>query len=265
MTNNINSTLIAPDILSDDSLESKSLWFKYKSAVWPLESQDSKDERSVGVHNILRIVRSIRSEEGLAYASSPVTTGKVMYNLQRKYEVYRGPLFNRVILEPAMTLNYANAVEFVQSLEKIVTKPIIFPADMTPAWQEWEQAHFQALWLSIISEKCSEVYMSKDWEYSNGASEEFTHAMQLKLGRPKSDKLIFYNTKEDFDKSLDRMKNIKVYDYSGKPLSIDDGIIALEKSIGEIKGWKFNAPKLENCLNLLYWTKNKLDEGFYQK
>lgn len=75
------------------------------------------------------------------------------------------------LLKDAIERNYLTGWKFVEELKKRRNSPIIYPADLTPAHQQWEQDHFQALWLSIIAEFCSELHMSQGWEYSNGGCE----------------------------------------------------------------------------------------------
>ena len=142
--------------------------------------------------------------------------------------------------------------------------PILYPADLVPIDQEWEQFHFQALWLSIIAEKCTEVYMAENWEYSNGGSEEFTHVMQLKLGLPKHKDLLFFNTKGEEKTERERMRKIRIYNHCGETLYINDGIRAIENSLAWLRDHNFTSDRLENCLRLLYWTGEMTEKGFYQ-
>ncbi|HYD03294.1 MAG TPA: hypothetical protein VEC16_03255 [Alphaproteobacteria bacterium] len=262
----------------EKTLEEMSLWYKYKSAAWPKDGPVDQEVTETGktIHNIERTVRIFNNPQGFSYLSSPVTTGKIMYGLQREHGISEKthPDFREKILMPAMNQNYQSALRFLDAVQKynLTDKCTILPADLEPSRQRWSQPEFQALWLTMISEKASEMFMHDDWEYSDGASEEFTHVMQLKLGVPKNSYLAFYNTKEGYEKGLDRMKNIEVYGlggdqfgYSKKSISLEDGIEKIEKSVKQINNWGFQAPKLENCLNLLYWTKEKLSEGFYQK
>lgn len=163
-----------------------------------------------------------------------------------------------------MNENYREGSLFIDKLSSRLNIPVIFSAELVPARQDWEQAHFQTLWLSVIGEKCTELHLMDDWEYSNGAAEEFTHVMQLRLGLPKSSNLIFFNTKGRESDERQRMKNIKVYDESGRELTIDDGIEHIARSREWLNSVKLNSAKLDNCYNLLNWTKDKIKEGFYQ-
>lgn len=241
--------------MTGDSLEEKSLWYKYKTQVW---FQDTP--QAAVVHNTLRVLRSIRHISGLGYVSVPITSGKWLYE-QMLAQPERP---KSELIRAAIAHNYNQGWVFVEELKTKLQIPILYPADLIPTRQEWEQTHFQALWLSILGEKCTELHMSPDWEYSNGGVEEFTHTIQLRLGLPKHDKLVFFNTKESESKERERMKNIKIYDAAGSPLSIDDGIRLIETSSAWIKQNKFDAKRLDNCLELLHWTEEKINQKFYQ-
>jgi len=239
----------------ENSLEKHSLWFKYKVPVWL--ANDSP--QTVVVHNIMRVLRAIHSQE-LAYISVPITSGRFLYLL--KLEKPSTP--PDTLLTEAIYHNYLLGLHFEEELKERVSFPILYPADLVPVHQEWEQAHFQALWLSIIAEKCTELHMCEDWEYSNGGSEEFVHAMQLKLGIPRHRDLAFWNTKEGEAASRERMRNIKIFNHEGTELTLDYGIRAIERSLAWIKEKGFEAKKLEVSLQLLRWTEGMLAKGFYQ-
>ncbi|MFH1780548.1 MAG: hypothetical protein ABH841_00860 [Candidatus Nealsonbacteria bacterium] len=241
--------------MSQETLESKSLWCLYKKTVW-----SQKSEQTAVVHNVMRVLRAIRNSRNFAYVSVPVTTGKFFYEL-----TLRCPSMPKQDqLRTAIDHNYLAGWAFVEDLKKRKDCPILYPSDLIPVHQQWEQIHFQALWLSIIGEKCTEVHMGDGWEFSNGGSEEFTHVMQLRLGLPKDRELLFFNTKEDEKKERERMRSIKIYDHKGVPLSVDDGIKAIEGSLFWLRSRNFKAERLKNCLELLHWTKDMINEGFYQ-
>jgi len=237
------------------NLESLSLWYKYKTGVW-LE----KTEQTAVVHNIMRVLRAFHNSGNLAYVSIPITSGRFLYDL-----MLRRPLMRKEAqIKMAIEHNYRVGWDFVDILRVRVNYPILYPADLTPVHQEWEQAHFQALWLSIIAEKCTELHMSEGWEYSNGGSEEFVHVWQLKLGLPKHPGLLFFNTKETEESERERMKNLVVYSHQGEALSLNDGIEAMERSLTWLRERNFEAKTLENSLSLLHQTGEMIQQSFYQ-
>lgn len=241
-------------IVETATLESQSLWHKYKTQVWLEES-----EQTAVVHNVMRVLRAFRNTRNLAYVSVPITSGRFLYNLRLER-----PLMKKdAQVKAAIEHNYSAGWDFVEDLEKRTSFPILYPADLIPVHQQWEQAHFQALWLSIIAEKCTEVHMSAGWEFSNGGSEEFAHVWQLKLGLPRHPDLVFYNTKETEESERERMRNIKVFDHMGRLMTIDDGIWNLRDSLAWLKENNFEAKTLENCLQLLLETRDMLNAGVY--
>lgn len=236
-------------------LEDNSLWYKYKTEIWSQETPETAT-----VHNIMRVLRSIRNSGRLSYVSAPITSGKIYYDLLlKKPEADR-----EETLREAINLNYNAGWAFVEKLRKRKDIPILYPADMTPVRQEWEQSHFQALWLSIIAEKATEQDTVPEWEYSNGSAEELTHTFQLRLGLPKHKDMYFFNTKEDEDRERDRMKHIQPYDSEGKAITIVDAITTIEKSSDWVRGHGFNSRRLENCLDILKQTERMIEQGFYQ-
>ncbi len=241
--------------LLQDKLEDKSLWYKYKTEVW-----SKNTPQTATVHNIMRVLRSIRNSGDFAYVSVAITSGKYLY----EQSILHPELSKKDLLNSAISHNYNQGWNLIKDLKERRQVPVLYPADMVPIRQDWEQAHFQALWLSIIAEKCTEMHMSSGWEFSNGGSEEFTHVMQLRLGIPKHPQLIFYNTKESESSERKRMKNIKVYDCQGKPISLEDGIKSIEISSAWVKDKGFEPKRLNNCLELLYWSKCMIEKGFYQ-
>lgn len=247
--------MAAETISTTGSLEENSLWYRYKTEVW---SQTSEQERTV--HNIMRVLRGIRNFGDLAYVSVPITSGRFMYGQRLE----KPSVEARDLLEEAISHNYAQGWEFIEELQKRRDCPIVYPADLVPAHHRWENSHFQSLWLSVIGEKCTEVHMGNGWEYSNGAVEEFVHTMQLRLGIPRHPDFVFYNTKEDEQKERERMRNIRVYDHLGNQIAIESGIDTIEDSIDWIQGNGFDARRLNTSHDLLVWTKQMIDAGFYQ-
>lgn len=215
------------------NIEEISLWYKYKTKVW----ENEHDPLTAVIHNIMRVLRSIRGT--FNYISTPITSGKLVID---------NPHFSR---DKIINMNIINGYEFATSLN---LENIIIPSELCPTnHYQWEQDHFQALWLSIIAEKCHGIYMNKNWEYSNGCAEELVHVFQLKLGIPKHKNLVFFNTKEQEADSLKRMKNMQVFDHNKKHLSIYNAIALLEKSSSLIK-----SEKLIRAKELLIKTKELL-------
>lgn len=221
--------------------------------MWPEETP-----QAAVVHNIIRTLRSIRCLRQLAYVSVPITSGRKLYEL--KLEEGDVPDLTQRVVEHNSYAGY----ELVGEVARRRNCPVIYPADLVPIHQKWNQDHFQALWLSIIAEMCTELHLCNGWEFSNGCVEEFTHVMQLRLGVPRHPKLIFFNSKEAEEAARKRMKKIAVFDHRGDPMSLDQGEVAVKKAIEWLRGKSFASEKLERCVGLMRWTQQRLAEGFYQ-
>lgn len=239
------------------SLEARSLWYCYKDAVW-----NRQTEQANTVHNIMRVLRAAHNMGEFAYVSTPITSGRHLYELEGAE-----PFLSAAgRLQEAIWHNHREGLAFVEVLKGRLGCPILFPSDLIPIHQWWEQAHYQALWLSIIAEKCTQLHMNRGWEYSSGCCEEFTHVMQLRLGLPQDPdgQLIFFNTKEDEAAERERMRSIKVFDYHGRELTLDAGLEQIEVALEWIRSNGFEAPKLERCPELLKDTSTLIAEGYYQ-
>jgi hypothetical protein len=265
-------------------LEEKSLWYKYKFQVWP-----ENNAQAFAVHNIMRTLRTIYNLKELGYISVPITSGKKLFDELGKLPVsserlnfLTGPASTadkigvdsrfKKIINDVISDNFREGSKLCRELEKRLTKPFLYPAYFYPRGDKWSQDHFQALWLTLISELCTELHMSENWQYSSGASEEFTHVFQLKLGIPRGGVSVkgqddcspFYNTKMTEEESRERMKNIAVFDHEGKPLSLEDGIKKINEVLPWIEDRGFNTMRLENARNLLIWTGDMIAKGYYQ-
>lgn len=223
-------------------LEDISLWYQYKTAVW----LDTTSPQSASVHNILKVLRSVRGT--INYLSTPVTSGKWLYDQDRK-----------VPFDELIHHNCLEAYDFLDKMSDIDN--LLLPSDLTPTLNfKWKQDHFQALWLTIIAEKAKNVYMNDQWEYSNGCTEELVHTFQLKLGPPIHKDVLFFNTKEKESDSILRMKNIKVYDKNRNEITIDQAIHKLNESIPYIESKNHPVDKLIKAKECLEKTKELLQK-----
>jgi hypothetical protein len=240
---------------STTTLEEQSLWYRYKTAVWGQETP-----QATVVHNIMRVLRSMRNTPQLGYMTTPVSSGRLFYELLRSF---RGECPEQDLRRRATDQNYDHSLVFLHDLESRTNYPLIFPPDVSPARIEFEQPHFMALWLSVIAEKCTCQYLDEGWQYSNGCVEEFTHVWQLKLGMPRG-KFAFFNTKEHENDARKRMRNIISYDHELFPISIEAGYRKIQEAAEWMVDREITTMRLCDCLDLLDWTGDKLAAGFYQ-
>lgn len=236
-------------------LESKSLWYKYKVPVW----EESTPE-AAAIHNTMRTLRSVHNIGSFAYVSVPITSGKFYYE-QKLQRPHQDP---KELMRECIAYNYNTGWAFVEALKIQATRPVLYPADLVPARQKWTDAHFQALWLSIIGEMVTEVHMTEGWSFSNGGCEEFVHTLQLKLGIPGHKTIPFLNTKEREEQGRARMRKIMIYDHRGDPITLEQGRFEITSARDWIKSRGFATDRLDNCLQLLDWTGKMISTGFYQ-
>lgn len=223
------------------NLENISLWYDYKTKVW----LDHTSPQSASVHNIMKVLRAVRGT--INYLSTPVTSGKWLYDQNRK-----------VPFDELIAYNYIEANKFLDEMSDI--ENLLLPSDLTPTLNfKWAQDHFQALWLTVIAEKAKNVYMNDGWEFSNGCTEELVHTFQLRLGIPRHKDILFFNTKEKESDSILRMKNIKIYDRNRNEISIDQAIESLNNSIPYIAAKNHPVDKLAKAKECLEKTRDYLN------
>ncbi|HXK37620.1 MAG TPA: hypothetical protein VJ579_00945 [Candidatus Paceibacterota bacterium] len=252
------NTTLAQTLKLDDPLELHSLWYKYKKAVWGRQTPESAT-----IHNTMRTLRSIRHGGPLAYISVPITSGLKYYELK----LDNPEMDKKLLMQEVISYNYHMGWSQVEKVASRRRCSVLYPADLVPARQKWQQEDFQALWLSIIAEFCTEIHMCDGWNFSNGGIEELIHVFQLKLGEPHSGSLSspFYNTKGDHEQELDRMRNIAVFDHEGSPISIATALLHIEEAAMWLKQHGFKVEHHERCLEVLHWTSEMIKIGFYQK
>ena len=208
----------------------------------------------------MRTLRSVNGLTRLAYVSVPITSGELYYE-----RIINNPFVEKdAVTKQVIPLNYEAGHSLVQDVVRRRGCPVVYPADLIPVHQQWEQADFQALWLSIIGEMVTEVHMSRGWACSNGCAEEFASVMQLRLGVPKHHDLIFFNTKGREEDERLRMRSIQVFDHRGKVITLEEGREAISKSVVWLEGHGIPYGRLLHCVTALDITKTMLRDGFYQ-
>jgi hypothetical protein len=90
--------------------------------------------------------------------------------------------------------------------------------------------------------------------------------MQLRLGIPQHDRLFFLNTRRDEGQERERMRNIKVYTGFAQlmELSIEKGLQTIANSIEWLGRKGFPSERMERSFELLQWTDEMIQKGFYQ-
>ena len=130
--------------------------------------------------------------------------------------------------------------------------PVIVPALFCPVHRDWEQLQFMYLWYSIIGEQCTEVRFFKDWHYSNGCIQEFTHSKQLLVGNINLGGENFYmNPNETFEKNDIRMRNMKTKTMEGIDISINEGLMLIQSTRNWLFEHNVDTKIIDKCINIL--------------
>jgi hypothetical protein len=143
------------------------------------------------------------------------------------------------------------------------SKSYLLPALLEPAWQNWEQQEFQALWCNIIGEQCSALRPITKWQYSTGSAEEFVHSQQLRLGFPRAEQHTFM-PQEDAERGEERVRNMRAFDGRGNEIELRLGRELIAQAVQRISRVTEPPERLVNCIELLDRTESLLQQGFYQ-
>ncbi|MBI4147868.1 hypothetical protein HY490_01110 [Candidatus Woesearchaeota archaeon] len=150
----------------------------------PLEILVKERQRVYEVEAALSAMASVFgwSPGNVAYASTPVTSGRRMLDVFTRHKVRSADeltaidkdAFHRDIFTP----NLKEGEEFAHTLRASgayveVICPVTFYA------KGWKQEHYILLWEQVIERFAGDIHFNSDWVYSNGCVEEFLTGAKL--------------------------------------------------------------------------------------
>lgn len=112
--------------------------------------------------------RSVLGRGRLAYVSSPITSGKRALDGAPRGEVIQQ--------------NIAAGTALARDIASRLFVPVVAPTVFDARTQGWTQQSYMTMWLAMIEENVGSIYMTPDWEYSNGCAEEFLRAINMAHG-----------------------------------------------------------------------------------
>jgi hypothetical protein len=191
---------------------------------------------------VLGAYRSIRHP--VAYVSTPITTGKRLYDVLERKGVKT--LEELALVDPEslhseiIRPNIERGLEVADSLRTRIRLPPISPCVFDATKQKWSQRDYLLMWLRVIEEKAEEMYMTDGWEYSNGSAKEFARAMQMQFDfvNPESG-MEHFSKDADLEKEYQRLRKIKAYAENGKELRIDEGFKLIADAAMDLRGRGF--------------------------
>jgi len=162
--------------------------------------------------------------EKALYASAELTTGRRLYQLLREHGLgstaaLKAALgeeeYRRRVWEP----NLAEALALARSLRQR------FPGELvvTPApylIEGWTQPEYLTLWETVLRTRIKALYLSDDWEYSNGCAFEFSVAVDAGL---------------------------PTFDAAGRSLPHQDGQARIAAAARNLESEGFDASALRTC------------------
>jgi hypothetical protein len=208
------------------------------------------------VQLVLITYRSILSP--FAYASMPITSGHRLYQVLEKHGIEtldelmhnHSEIFHKEVVYP----NSEDANKFAKSVKAKTKLPMLAPAMFEANGQRWKPEEYMSLWLQVVAEKVREMYMIEDWQYSNGAAEEFARAIEAQFGffNPLNGMDNLPNNEKAHEEAYIQAKKIKVYDHNGDEIKIDEGFELITRALKSLDGRGFQPEGLCTAINQLY-------------
>lgn len=115
--------------------------------------------------------RSVIGNRRLAYLSAPITSGR------RAMESMGEDSKSQVIRE-----NIAAGTTLAREISGRHGWPVVAPTVFNGRAQKWDQADYMQMWLRMIEENVGDVFMSPEWAFSNGCTEEYLKVINLAHG-----------------------------------------------------------------------------------
>lgn len=151
----------------------------------------STSERLAQEDEILRSIRSALNAydtisnpmQEVVYASSPITSGKRMYEIFRAHGASSIEDLKQIdpnlYYEQIMSANIGDGIKFGQDLVSRGFAQVIVPGKF---FQEgWSQEHYMSLWEQVIDRFAEQIHFNNYWQYSNGCAQEFLFGMHHNL------------------------------------------------------------------------------------
>lgn len=112
----------------------------------------------------------------VTYASSPLTTGKRMYNLFEKHGVTTVEALKQVItpegyVEQVLQANIREGIEFGNEIVRRGSACVIVPGVYFR--NGWTQEHYMSLWNQVIVNFAKRIDFNDEYQYSTGCVTEF--------------------------------------------------------------------------------------------
>lgn len=178
------------------------------------------------VQAVLEFLVSAIGKQDAVYMSAPITSGKRLIEFHKRNDVQSNSTHNRN-LENVFT----QIVEYNRTHAKLISqkfreriKSVIIDPTLVADIDGWTQDDYRFLWAKIIERYTNVVVYVDDWNYSNGCAYEFLVAKQSNI------------------KTLNEMFN---------PLSIDEGIVLIQRAIEDLEQCHLPTKFLQSVLSEL--------------
>lgn len=164
--------------------------------------------------------------EHAIYGSTELTTGRRLYDVLRDVGLPTAAAFKEKLGRDEFTNrvwnpNFSAALEFAKEIRRSSQNRtlVISPAPFTAPG--WTQPEYLAFWETLLRTRIQQVWLNRNWQFSNGCTFEF--AVAIDAGLPTAD-------------------------HDGHALSVDQAIDLMTDAIGTLKSENFDTSSLK--LNL---------------
>ncbi len=177
--------------------------------------------------------------DSIVYISTPVTTGKRLYEYMKKKGLKTpdaAKADKEEFYKNVISLNIQDSLAWAKIWRTKTKGAIIAPAEFEKCRAlgdiKWSQDAFMGMWLTLIDNKATALIMQDGWVYSDGAAEEYLQAICMQAG-------------------LRQRNNIHVMDTAGRQINLDEGIISLAEAFKDLHQRGLSPERLAKTLTRL--------------
>jgi len=176
------------ELTSDKEKKLKLVDFKKFSNYKEWLLLDSTDEAKNQIDVVDTAYKSIISIKGKAYFSTPITSGKVLYDACKKRNINNIEDLNKFkndkenFFNEVIKVNIENSREAINIISENFAGCVIAPSVFEAKKLRWSQNEYMNMWLGVIERDVTDIYVNKDFAFSDGATMEMTYSALKKAG-----------------------------------------------------------------------------------
>ena len=189
---------------------------------------------------MLDILASVAGDRNAAYLSAPITSGKRFTDWRKRRGEDLGPSqpsYQEELIREVLEPNRAYAQLVARTLRGSFAGVLFDPTAVVDL-PGWSQDDYRSLWGRIIERYVRTAVFIDDWQYSNGCAYEFVIAKKV---------------------------GVITLNQNCAPLSIERGIVLVQKAIEETESANPPSDFLQRALAELVSLRSETAEGIWAK